>query len=105
MKKKKNTLMSLAKDTVGLGVGSMVGIGAMGAISNVPGMPSQAGNVVGTASAGLNLANIGNMANIGMNIIPKTGKKGECGGTPRVGKKGDMKRNKGKYDNVISRMI
>lgn len=63
--------MKKVKKTIALGVGSMAGIGAMGAISNIPGMPAAAGNTLGIASSGINLANIGNLASIGMNIIPK----------------------------------
>lgn len=66
--------MKNVKKTIGLGVGSMAGLGAMGAMGSIPGMPAGAGNIVGTTSSALNLANVGNLANIGMNIIPK-GKK------------------------------
>ena len=68
MKKKKETLMGLAKESMGLGVASMAGLGAMGAMSNVPGMPAAAGNVTQAAGAGLTLVNVGQTAKIGMAI-------------------------------------
>jgi len=57
------------KDLMGTAVGGMAGLGALGAMNNIPGMPKN--NVTGLASTGVNLALIGNVANIGMNIIPK----------------------------------
>lgn len=69
-KKKKDTLTSLAKDSIGLGIMSSAGLGAMGAIGNIPGMPSQAGTVTGLVGSGLVLANVGQTAKIGM-TLPK----------------------------------
>lgn len=66
MKKKKESLMGLAKESVGLGVVSMAGMGAIGAIGAIPGMPSQAGNLTGAVGAGLTLANVGQTSRIGM---------------------------------------
>ena len=73
-------MMKHAKESVGLGVVSMGGLGAMGAMSNIPGMPAQAGNVVGIAGSGLALANVGKMTEVAMDIMPgqrkgKTGNK------------------------------
>lgn len=62
------------KDLMSTGIGGMAGLGAIGAMGSLPGMP--ANNVGSLASAGVNLAMIGNVAKIGMNVIPKSsGKK------------------------------
>jgi len=68
MANKKETLKDATKDTVKLGIASMAGMGALGAMSNVPGMPAAASGVVTTTGAGLGLANIGRMAKTGMTI-------------------------------------
>jgi len=63
------------KDLMGTAVGGMAGLGALGAMNNIPGMPKN--NVSSLASTGVNLALIGNVAKMGMNIIPqKKHKKG-----------------------------
>ena len=67
--KKKNDMV---KQTIGTGIASMAGMGAMGAMGSIPGMPAASGNVIGIAGSGLALANVGNVAKIGMNIIPKS---------------------------------
>jgi len=67
-KKKKETLMDATKDTLKLGITSNVGLGAMGAIGNIPGMPTQASNITGTVGAGLGLVNVGRLAKTGMTI-------------------------------------
>lgn len=56
------------KELIGTGVGGMAGLGAIGAMNSIPGMP--ANNVGATVGAGVSLANLGNVAKIGMNIIP-----------------------------------
>ena len=71
----KNKYMKMAKGTVGLGVGSMAGMGVMGAMGSIPGMPAGTGAITGAVGSGLTLANVGNLAHIGMNIMPKTDKK------------------------------
>jgi len=68
MTKKKINLIGEAKDTMKLGIGSMAGLGAMGAMSSIPGMPVQAGAVTGAAGAGLTLLGVGRMAKSGMTI-------------------------------------
>jgi len=65
-KKKKETVIGLAKESVGLGVTSMAGMGAIGAMGAIPGMPSQASNVSQAAGAGLTLLNVGQAAKVGM---------------------------------------
>lgn len=61
------------KDLMGTAVGGMAGLGAIGAMNTIPGMPKN--NVGGLASTGVNLALLGNVAKIGMNVIPhKKGK-------------------------------
>jgi len=72
--KNTNIHMKQVKDTVKLGVGSMAGLSAVGAMGNLPGMPTN--QVASTTASAVNLANVGNLAKIGMNIIPKSkGKK------------------------------
>lgn len=61
-------LMNAAINTTTLGIGSMAGLGAMGAISTLPGMPVQAQTIMPLAGTGLVLANIGQLANTGMTI-------------------------------------
>ena len=68
MKKKKNTLLKDATDTVKVGAVSMVGYGVLGGLSAAPGMPPQAGNVTRLAGAGLQLANVGQLAKTGLNV-------------------------------------
>lgn len=66
MKKKKETLMEAAKDTVGVGIVSgagMVGVGALGSLAG-----PAAGPAVTATGAGLGLVNIGRMAKTGMTI-------------------------------------
>jgi hypothetical protein len=70
-KKYKNKYMNQAVGTAGLGIGSMAGLGAMGAMGSMPGMPAGGAATIGIASSGMQLANIGNLANIGMNIMPR----------------------------------
>lgn len=53
------------------GIGGMVGLGAMGAISNVPGMPKEAKGVIPIASAGVQIGTIGAMVNVAKDILPK----------------------------------
>ena len=75
-KKKSDSLMRAAKDTMKLGVASQVGMGAMGAVGSVPGMPAAAGNIVGTAGAGLGLLNVGQLAKNAKTVTESiTGKK------------------------------
>lgn len=68
MKKQKN----LVKDTVSTGIASMAGLSAIGTIGKTPGMP--ANNITGITSAGLGLANVGQLTKTSMSILP-TGKK------------------------------
>jgi len=64
-----NKLMRQAKDTVKLGIMSNVGLGAVGSIGGIKGMPAQASNITSLTGSSLRLANIGNLANIGMGIV------------------------------------
>lgn len=61
-------MKKMVKDTMKIGIGSMAGMAAMGAMSGISGMPKEAGTTVGIASAGLNLANVGQLAKTGMGI-------------------------------------
>ena len=72
----KNKYLGMAKSTMGLGITSMAGMSAMGAMSGMSGMPAAASGIVGTTSAAFGQANVGNLAHIGLNIMPKSkGKK------------------------------
>lgn len=57
------------KGLIGTGIGGMAGLGAIGSMNSIPGMP--ANNIGSTVGAGVSLANLGNVARIGMNIIPR----------------------------------
>jgi len=58
-------LMEDAKGSVRLGLTSMVGLGTVGAIgSKIPG----SSGITSSVGTGLNLVNIGNTANIGLNL-------------------------------------
>ena len=63
---------SQAKGLISYGIGSMAGLGAMGAISALPNMPAAGKTLTTTVGTGLNLGAIGQVANIGLNIFPKT---------------------------------
>jgi hypothetical protein len=64
-KKKSDFLMESTKGSVRLGLTSMVGLGAVSAIgSKVPG----SSGITSSVATGLNLVNIGNTANIGLNL-------------------------------------
>jgi len=69
MKRKKNQMMGAVKDTMGVGVASMAGYGVLGAMGSVPGMPAQAAGVIPIAGAGLQLANVGQLAKTGMTLV------------------------------------
>ena len=62
------SLMGNMKDTMGLGVGSMAGMGAMGALGSTPGMPPAAGGITGTVGGSLGLLNTGQMAKNAISI-------------------------------------
>ena len=76
MAKKKFNLMKNAGNTVKLGVGSMAGMGVLGAMGSASGMPKQAGNIAGIAGAGLAFANVGQFAKTGMGVAGMLGKSG-----------------------------
>jgi len=67
-KKKKQDMMDLTKETVGVGVGVMAGHGVLGAMSGLPGMPAQAQGAARVAGTGLNLIGVGQMAKVGMGL-------------------------------------
>ena len=67
------TCRNNVKDLMKTSIGGMAGLGALGAINQVPGMPKN--NVSGLASTGVNLAILGDVTRLGMNIIPKHKKK------------------------------
>lgn len=66
VKKKKETLMDAAKETVGLGIVSGVGMYGVGALGSMAG--PQAAPVTKAVGAGLTIANVGRMAKTGMLI-------------------------------------
>lgn len=65
-KKKSDDLMSMAKQSVGLGIMSGMAGGIMGGMASIPGAPAQMGNITSTTMTGMNLLNIGQMGKIGM---------------------------------------
>ena len=67
-KKESNPMMDRAKETMGVGIVSMGGLGAMGAMRNIPGMPAEAGNVIGVAGAGFSMVGIGQMTKNAMTM-------------------------------------
>jgi hypothetical protein len=71
----------MVKDTMKLGIGSMAGMAALGAVSNAPGMPSEAKNVSNLASSGIVLANVGQFGKnaIGISNMMGQGKKKKSG--------------------------
>jgi len=80
MGKKKNKLIGAAKETIGVGVASMAGMGVMGTMANLPGMSPaaqvHANQTLGVAGSGLTLLNVGQMAKNAMTITDIiTGKK------------------------------
>lgn len=67
-------LMTSAKNTIGLGVMSGVGMGTIGALGQL--MPSTGKNSIGitnTVGSALNLAAVGNLASVGMQVAQLPG--------------------------------
>ena len=67
-------LLKEAKNTLKLGVLTGVGQYGIGQIANIDGMPQQAKTTAGVVNTGLGLVNVGQLAKVGMSIIPKTPK-------------------------------
>jgi len=67
-KRKTNSYMDLAKETVGVGVATGVGQSVLGSLAAVPGAPGAAQTGLTTASAGLNLVATGQLARVGMGL-------------------------------------
>ena len=67
--------MKSAKDVIGIGIGSMVGHQAIGALGAVPGMPAQAQTTANIAHTGINLAATGQLAKTGMDVVGLPNKK------------------------------
>lgn len=63
-------MKKLIKETMTTGIGTMGGMMAVGALSNVSGMPAEAKTSAGTINAGLGLINVAQLAKVGMNIMP-----------------------------------
>jgi len=73
MAKKKYNPMEGAKESMGVGLGSMAGLGAMGALSGMPGMPKEAGGITSIAGAGLAMANVGVLSKNAMGMTSMFG--------------------------------
>ena len=58
MTEKKIPYINSAKDTMKVGITTMGGSFALGAMGSIPGMPAQAQSSLNIAQSGLNLANI-----------------------------------------------
>jgi len=69
MAKKNTDLMKEAKDVMKVGATTMVGHGVLAGLSNVPGMPAQAGQTAKIAGSGLTLVNVGQLAKSGMTVV------------------------------------
>jgi hypothetical protein len=61
------------KDTMAVGIGSMAGMGAIGAMGNIPGMPPSSSNISQIAGAGFTIANIGQMSKNAMGLTKMMG--------------------------------
>ena len=70
VKRKRDELMSLAKDNVKIGIMSGAGMAAVGAVGGMPGVPAGA---TGPAMAGLGLLPVGSLARTGMGLARMTG--------------------------------
>ena len=68
IKKYQEGLMDSTKRTMGLGAATMAGGYALGSMASLPGMPAQAQQTANIAQTGMNLANIGNVAAVGMQV-------------------------------------
>ena len=68
VKTRKVKTMNLVKDTMKIGMTTMVGQGVLGSMANLPGMPSQAKGTANIAGSALNLANIGQLGKVGMSL-------------------------------------
>lgn len=74
-KKKKKNLLDNTKDLMGVGITGMAGLGAMGQMSTIPGMPAQANTLTPIVGAGVNIAGIGATLNITKDIFSTDKKK------------------------------
>ncbi len=61
--------MSMAKETMGTGVGTMGGHLMIGQMGSLPGMPAQAGQTARVAHSGLTLVNVGQLAKNAMGLV------------------------------------
>ena len=64
-----------AKSTMKTGVATMTGNLVIGNIAGVKGMPASGVASMGTISAGMNMANIGELSKTGMSMTEMLGKK------------------------------
>ena len=71
---KSKKLMGMAKDSMALGTFSMAGLGAMGAVKGLA--PAEAGPAFGAAASGIQLANVGQTATVGMGLAKMLSGKG-----------------------------
>jgi len=67
-KKQTNELMKRAKESISLGGVSMTGMGVMGAMGSIPGMPAASGNITGTVGSSLGLLNVGQLSKNAMSL-------------------------------------
>ena len=71
----KNKYIKGAKDTMKVGITGMAGYGVFGAMGSIPGMPAEASAVTRVGGAGLQLAAVGQLAKVGLDIMPDDKKK------------------------------
>jgi len=68
-KKKKKDLMSKTKNLIGVGIMGTAGLGAMGQMATIPGMPPQAATLTPIVGTGINLAAIGSSYDIAKDMF------------------------------------
>jgi hypothetical protein len=72
--KKKNSLMGMAKENMGIGIGSMAGMSVVGTMQGMPGVPAGASGPTMTA---LGLLPVAGLAKTGMGIAGMFGGNGK----------------------------
>ena len=74
-KKKKKDLMSKTKSLIGVGIMGTAGLGAMGQIASIPGIPTQTAKLTPIVGTGINLAAIGSSLDIAKDMFSSNKKK------------------------------
>ena len=77
MDKTKKTKKNI-NDLMSVSIGGMAGLGVMGAMSKIPGMPTQAAGVIPMAATGVNIAQAGTLFNISKDMFSMDKSKKKC---------------------------